>query len=227
MEQATRLVECRLIFDTRKDGNILDLPRTRNVSSLHHLRSLCVSTNACLEHIKSPGLQEFVVDGNAGYLKGEETDIIDFLMRSACTLLRLSLFKFEATLALLQVIPALTELTIECGRREVLMSLIQNMLPVAGGPQILPNLTAISLGGFPSFLLAPAVEMVSARFQKANGCSQLRFFGTIMDASNARSNRRFLHTDTVNHLAALQSAGLQLCFVKNWSKYSTVRATDP
>jgi hypothetical protein len=103
----------------------------------------------------------------------EETDIIDFLMRSACTLLRLSLFRFGATLGLLQVIPALTELTIECGSREVFL-----------------NLTAISLGDSPSFLLASTAEMVSARFHEANGCRQLQFFGIIMDAHNAQSNRR-------------------------------------
>jgi hypothetical protein len=70
MEQATRLVEYHLIFDTRKDGNILDPPHTRNVSSLHHLRSLCVLAAACLEHIQSPGLQELVVDRNMDYPEG-------------------------------------------------------------------------------------------------------------------------------------------------------------
>jgi hypothetical protein len=51
--------------------------------------------------------------------------------------------------------------------------------------------------------------------------------GIIMDARNAQSNSKFLPTDTVNHLTALQRAGLQLWFVKNWPKYNSVRVTDP
>ncbi|KAJ7351454.1 hypothetical protein DFH08DRAFT_992957 [Mycena albidolilacea] len=64
--------------------------------------SLCVSTTKCLKHILSPGLEELVVGANlSDDAAGMDEDIIELLARSSYTLLRLSPFKFEATIALL------------------------------------------------------------------------------------------------------------------------------
>ncbi|KAF8142239.1 hypothetical protein K438DRAFT_1995223 [Mycena galopus ATCC 62051] len=228
VRHATRLVECRTtVVDLRAERAP---PLVSDICLLPCLNRLCVSGTECLQHIEAPGLQELAIDGNESGNPVEEKEIIKFLGRSSCQLLRLSIFDCGAALtsALLKAVPTLTELTIECTNKDVRTSLVNDLIPGVKGtndPVVLPNLTAISLGERYNF--ADALKMVSLRFHKRDEYQQLRFFGMFVDASRARHSTKFLRTAALEPLVAMQAAGLQLCFVRTKPKYDRMRATDP
>ncbi|KAJ7123290.1 hypothetical protein C8R43DRAFT_1032079 [Mycena crocata] len=244
LREAPQLVECRISFLTQCPAEA----RTDDIVSVPHLRRLCVSTASCLANIEAPGLQELGVDFNGALVDGstrqddEPAQILAFLERSACTLLRLSLLKWDqmsSTLPILLATPSLRELIIERaahgGRNDSdahTAGMINNLFPRDPGsdtPPLLPNLTAISFGDMGrDFPRKSTVDMIAARFNSPDErYRQIVFFGMLIDTGSIRAETKFpRRSETFKRLHRLQKAGLEVCRVKARERYNTMRVSD-
>ncbi|KAJ6505672.1 hypothetical protein C8R47DRAFT_1102176 [Mycena vitilis] len=224
LRQAVHLVECRMYFCT----NMTDTPLNDDILHLPNLRRFAVSTSHCLQYINTPGLEELALHGeyhHNGPPTGEAAHIVNFLRRTPCTLLRLTLHKIIPTLEVFQAAPSLSELTVLGRNTESMTTLVQILSPADHTPPVLPNLTAISL------ILGPAgdlpigfvIQMIADRFNGAHGHKRLQFFGMIDTAKVAR----FPHSAPMKRVAEMQQEGLELCVVRGDKNYLAVLASDP
>ncbi|KAJ7652806.1 hypothetical protein DFH06DRAFT_1205744, partial [Mycena polygramma] len=198
------MVFCTRMTDTPLSDDILQLPNLRRFA-------------------------EFMLHGEydpRGPPPGEIPHIVDFLRRAPCTLLRLTMRTLIPTLEVFQATPSLCELTVIGWNPERMTTLIRTLSPVERAPsKVLTHLTTISLGPVAD-LPDITMEMITARFNGADGYKRLQFFG-ILDISKANPKvTRFRHTLPMQRLAEMQQAGLELCLVKNDKDYRAVLASD-
>ncbi|KAK7053631.1 hypothetical protein R3P38DRAFT_2851335 [Favolaschia claudopus] len=229
MLRACHLTDCRLTFEHQKEAA---LTRPAEIVHLPFLRSLSLSLSAsCLQCISAPGLQELSIDSQQEWsLHGLTNDVVNFITRSACTLLRLSLFEISTDYTIFQAVPALTELTVIDNHSPSIDPLVQHLLKGSEGTNglpILPHLEALSMRAVLSKFLPSVVELLSTRFHDAREYQQLRFCGMFLDIHRSKTETKFRRTAAVDSLLALQSAGLQLGFVKGRKKFELMKATDP
>ncbi|KAJ6505667.1 hypothetical protein C8R47DRAFT_1037622 [Mycena vitilis] len=225
LRQATRLIECRMTFCT----DMTDTPLSDDILELPNLLRFSVSTTHCLKYLSTSRLQEFVLHGeySRGPPVGETAHVGDFLRRAQCTLLRLTMQQLIPTLEVLHAAPSLCELTVIAWDPESMTPLIRLLSPVERDPsKVLTNLRAISLGSVAHLPNDIVIEMITARFNGADGYKRLQFFG-LLDTSRAKLKiTKFRHTLPMQRLAEMQKAGLELCLVKSDKDYRAVLASD-
>ncbi|KAJ6619275.1 hypothetical protein B0H10DRAFT_2026768 [Mycena sp. CBHHK59/15] len=112
-----------------------------------HLKRLCIPSSRYLEHIRAPGLEQLAIET---YRTGE-VRVLAFLSRSACALLRLSLFGCSTRVRwaeLLPAVPWVMELTVIFAPDSVRVpsNFINSLLSDRSSTPLLPNLTALSVG---------------------------------------------------------------------------------
>ncbi|KAK7053624.1 hypothetical protein R3P38DRAFT_2851309 [Favolaschia claudopus] len=230
MRRACHLADCRLTFEHQKEA---PLTPPAEIVQLPCLRSLALSLSACcLQHMSAPGPQELSIhDPREDDLSGLTADFVDFVTRSSCTLLRLSLFETHLYHTIFQAVPALIELTVVHDYSPPTDKLVQHLLKGSeggpNGPPILPHLEALSIRAVASRSLPSVAELLSTRVRHTREYQQLRFCGMFLDIHRNKSEKRFRRTAAVDSILALQSAGLQLGFVKSQKKFKLMKATDP
>ncbi|KAK7053603.1 hypothetical protein R3P38DRAFT_2851185, partial [Favolaschia claudopus] len=204
LQQARELVDCRLIFYSERYA---PQPPDRSQSvELRNLQQLSISITECLAYLTAPRLEELAVDGHvpAGCHTsgGDPNLIIDFLARSSCTLLRLSLLRCTPNFPLFQAVPSLIELTLQCDPKYI-TPFLPYFFPAAAAdeqaddtPPLFPNLTALSVEWLGTSALASAVEMLSARFHMSHtspGYRKLEFFGLLIDVDKQYNTTKIPH----------------------------------
>ncbi|KAK7001702.1 hypothetical protein R3P38DRAFT_3610968 [Favolaschia claudopus] len=232
MQGASSLVDCRIRLAIEPDwqsANPYQIPSCSGMFHLPHLERLRINLPSYLQSMRAPRLRELALDC---YREREQTTyIVDFLARSSCTLLRLSLFELEPALDLFSGLRALTELTVVRASEYYTHSVIEHLLgdtnSVLSTP-VLPNLAALSVDHLRSWSLASATRLISARSDNNAETQPIVFLGMFLDTHDRdKYQTKFPRTEAVNSLRKLQANGLQLGLIKTKAKYRLMCATDP